>query len=44
MRVSTRVPSAVNRFEDPLEQDLQIDMDAIRSSPGKVLLRKMLKR
>ena len=45
MRVSTRVPSAATRFEDPIEQDLQIDMDAIRSSPGKIpLLRKMLKR
>ena len=45
MRVSTRVPSAATRFEDPIEQDLQINMDAIRSSPGKIpLLRKMLKR
>ena len=36
---------AATRFEDPLEQDLQINMDAIRSSPGKIpLLRKMLKR
>ena len=45
MRVSARVPSAATRFEDPIEQDLQIDMDAIRSSPGKIpLMRKMLKR
>ncbi len=45
MRVSTRVPTAANRFEDPLSEDLQVDMAAIRAAPGKQpLIRKMLKR
>ena len=42
MRVSTRTPTAVAAFENPLTQDLQVDIDAIRAAPGN-LLKKMMK-
>ena len=43
MRVSTRTPTAVAAFENPLAQDLQVDIDAIRAAPGN-LLKKMMQK
>ena len=43
MRVSTRTPTAVAAFENPLTQDLQVDIDAIRAAPGN-LLKKMMQK
>jgi hypothetical protein len=34
MRVSTRVPAGKNALADPLTEDLQVSVEAIKSSPG----------